>query len=68
MGRKVGAAVLLLGCNWVPIQHNMAGTEAYLRAKFLLDPPNRLVTIHQRDRQDRQQTDRTGQDRQRPIA
>ena len=27
--------------------------EAYLRAKFHLDPSNRLVTIHQRHRQDR---------------
>jgi len=30
---------------------------AYLRAKFRLDPSNRLATIH-RHRQDRQQTDR----------
>ena len=37
--------------------------EAYLHAKFHLDPSNRLVTIHQRYRQDRQ--DRRGQtDRQ----
>jgi len=37
-------------------------TEAYLQAKFHLDPPSRLATIHQRHRQ----TDRqTGQDRQR---
>jgi len=36
--------------------------EAYLHAKFHLDPSNRLATIHQRhrqtDRQDRQTTDR----------
>jgi len=31
--------------------------EAYLHAKFYLDPPNRLAIIHQRYRQDRQ-TDR----------
>ena len=32
----------------------MAGAEAYHRAKFHLDPSNRLVTIHQRDGQDGQ--------------
>jgi len=36
--------------------------EAYLLAKFRLDPSNRLATVHERHRQDRQ--DRTGQDRQ----
>ena len=45
----------------------MARAEAYLRAKFHIDPSNRLATIHQRHRQDRTlqtgQTDR--QDRQR---
>ena len=35
----------------------MASAEAYLQAKFHLDPSNRLATVHQRDRQDRQ-TDR----------
>jgi len=39
----------------------MVGAEAYIRAKFHLNPCNRLATIHQRHRQDRQ-TDR--QDRQ----
>jgi len=40
--------------------------EAYLRAKFHLDPLNRLATIHQRHRQDRRQTGQTDrQDRQR---
>ena len=34
--------------------------EAYLHAKFHLDPSNRVATMHQRYRQ----TDRTGQDRQ----
>ena len=32
----------------------MARGEAYLDAKFHLDPSNRLATIHQRYRQDRQ--------------
>jgi len=32
-------------------QHNVAGSEAYLHAKFRLDPSNRLATIHQRHRQ-----------------
>jgi len=32
----------------------VARAEAYLRAKFHLDPSNRLATIHQRYRQDRQ--------------
>jgi len=35
--------------------------EAYLHAKFHLDPFNRLATIHQRYRQTERQT---GQDRQ----
>jgi len=39
----------------------VARAEAYLHAKFHLDPSNRLATIHQRHRQDR--TDKT--DRQR---
>jgi len=32
--------------------------QTYLNAKFHLDPSNRLATIHQRYRQDRQTTDR----------
>ena len=38
----------------------MARAEAYPQAKFHLDPSNRLATMHQRHRQDRQtgQTDR----------
>jgi len=35
----------------------VSGAEAYLHAKFHLDPSNRLVTVHQRYRHDRQ-TDR----------
>ena len=39
---------------------NVAKAEAYLHAKFQLDPSNRLATIHQCHRQDRRgQTDRT---------
>ena len=42
----------------------MARAEAYLHAKFHLDPSDRLATIHERYRPDRTgQTDR--QDRQR---
>jgi len=44
--------------SWFPIENNVARAEAYLRAKFHLDPSSRLATIHQRHRQDRQ-TDRT---------
>ena len=38
----------------------MDRAEAYLRAKFYLDPSNRLATVHERYRQDRsdRQTDR----------
>ena len=38
--------------------------EAFLLAKFRLDPSNRLVTVHERHRQTDRRTDRTGQDRQ----
>ena len=34
----------------------MAKAEAYLHAKFHLDPSNRLATVHERHRQDRQTT------------
>jgi len=41
--------------------NSVAWAEVYLHTKWHLDPSNRLVTIHQRHRQDRQtgQTDRT---------
>ena len=39
----------------------MARAKAYLHAKFHLDPSNRLATVHERDRQDRQ-TDRKRSD------
>ena len=39
-----GCAPLVEG-SWVAIQHNVARAEAYLDAKFHLDPPSRLATI-----------------------
>jgi len=56
MGRKLGAPPPLGEGSWIPICHNVARAETYLRAKFHLDPSNRLATIHQRHRQDRQTT------------
>jgi len=44
MGRKLGAVPL-----WG--RGAVAMDEAYLRAKFHLDPSNRLATTHQRHRQ-----------------
>jgi len=38
----------------VPIEHKVARAEAYLHAKFRLDPSNRLATVHERHRQHRQ--------------
>jgi len=37
----------------------VARDEAYLHAKFNLDPSNRLATIHQRHRQTDRQTGQT---------
>jgi len=34
----------------------VASAESYLRAKFCVDPSNRLATVHQRYRQNRQTT------------
>jgi len=56
MGRKLGGYAPLGDGSWVPIEHNVARAEAYLHAKFRLDPSNRLASVHERDRQDR--TDR----------
>jgi len=42
--------------SWVPILYNVAMAEASLRAKFHLDPSNRLATVHQRFRQTGQTT------------
>jgi len=52
-----GAMPLWRRGSWVPVQHSVARAEAYLQAKFHLDPSNRLATSHKRYRQ-------TGQDRQ----
>jgi len=41
MGRKVeagGCCAPFRGGSWVPIKHNVAWTEAYLRTKWYLDP------------------------------
>ena len=43
-----------------PIEHSVAWAEAYLHAKFQLDPSNRLATIDQCHRQT-DRTDRKGQ-------
>jgi len=57
MGRKLGA-VPLWGLG--PHLTQCGRAEAYLHAKFHLDPSNRLATIHQRHRQDRQPYDSIG--------
>jgi len=58
MGRKVGAVQRCCAPfgegSWVPIKHDMAKAEAYLRTKWYLDPPYRLATIHHRHRQTEQ--------------
>jgi len=50
----------------------MTWAEAYCRAKFQLDPYNRLATIHQRhrqtDRQDRQLSTSIGRTVLQPVA
>jgi len=57
MGRKLGGAVPLWGegAGSPSDTINVARAEAYLHAKFHLDPSNPLATIHQHYRQ----TDRT---------
>jgi len=46
MSQKMGAAVLLsLQRRWVPILHNDAWAQAYLRTKWYPDPSSRLATI-----------------------
>ena len=62
MGQKLEGTVPLWGRrSWVPMEHNVARAEAFLLAKFHLDPSNRLATMHERHRHVRQtgQTDRT---------
>jgi len=56
----VGVAVPLSVRIWIPIQHSVARAEAYLRAKFDLDPFNRLATVHERYRQTGQRSDSVG--------
>ena len=43
-----GVTVPLSVGDWLPIQHNVACAEAYLRTKWHLDPSNHLATIRQR--------------------
>ena len=66
-GRKEGAAVPLLGVGILGPHLTQCGmgraAADYLYAKFHLDLSNRLATIHQRHRQDRQ----TGQRSDRKV-
>ena len=57
MGRKLGAVPILGGAGSHLTQCGRA--EAFLHAKFHLDPYNRLATVHERYRQTDRQTDRT---------
>jgi len=58
MGRKLGGGCAPLGRgSRVPIQHNVATAEAYLRAMFHLDPSNCLAAVHQRYGQTGKMTD-----------
>ena len=54
MGRKVGAAVLFPLGELCPYLSHCGRGAAYLNSKFHLDPSNRLATVPQRHRQDRQ--------------
>ena len=58
-GPKIGGCVPLGEGSRVPTQNNVARAEAYLHAKFHLDPCNGLATVHERLRK----TGQTGQDR-----
>jgi len=64
MGRKLeGALPLFWGGELgpqLPIYHNVAWAEAYLSTKWHHDPSNRMATIHQQYRQDRQRSDSIG--------
>jgi len=46
--------------NLLTYLHVVAWAEAYLHTKWHFDPYNRLATIHQHHRQDRQWSDRIG--------
>jgi len=65
MGRKLGECARLGEGDLGPHLTKCGQAEAYLHAKFPLDPSNCLATIHQRHRQDSQ--DRQLQDNG-PIA
>jgi len=64
MGRKLGVLFPFGERELGPYLTQCGRAEAYLHAKFHLDPSNRLTTIHQRYRQtgqtDRQQCDSIG--------
>ena len=46
MERKVGGATVPLSVgSWIPIKHNVAWAEAYLRTKWYPDVSSRLATI-----------------------
>ena len=54
---KIGGLCPFEGGGASPHLTQCARAEAYLPAKFHLDPSNRLATVHERHRQDRQRTD-----------
>ena len=57
-GPKIGGLCHFGGGGAGSLSNTMwPGPKAYLHAKFHLDPSNRLATVHERHRQDRQ-TDR----------
>jgi len=60
-GAKIGCVYPFGGGELCPHLTQCGQGEAYLHAKFRLDPSNRLATVHERHRQTDRQTDRTGQ-------
>jgi len=62
-GPRIGEGLCPFRGGGSPSKTNVTRAVAYLYPKFHLDPSNRMATIHQRYRQDRQ-TDRTDS----PIA
>jgi len=67
MVRKLGGLCPFGGGTAGSPPNNVARAEAYLHAKFHLDPPNRLATIHQRHRQTGQTNRETGYTTDRPT-
>jgi len=68
-GPKIGWGLCPFGGGKLgPHLKHVARAEAYLHAKFHLDPSNRLATVHERHRTDRTAQDRTGQTDNGPIA